>query len=99
MRLSVFDLLEREVSVLVEERREAGLQETLFDASGLASGQYVYRIRVHHLDVPGLDPTSGEDSQGGTAPGLGSGSGAGVRQDAGREAGSFIQAKKCMVLR
>ncbi len=44
--LCVFDMLGREVSVLVNERREAGVHEVEFDASGLSSGVYLYRIQA-----------------------------------------------------
>jgi hypothetical protein len=44
VRLSVFDLLGREVRVLVDERQSAGTYDVRFDASGLSSGTYVYRI-------------------------------------------------------
>jgi hypothetical protein len=44
VKLSVFDLLGREVSVLVDERREAGVHEVKFDGSGLSSGVYFYRL-------------------------------------------------------
>jgi hypothetical protein len=44
VRLSVYDMLGREVSVLVNERREAGVHEVKFDASGLSSGVYFYRL-------------------------------------------------------
>jgi hypothetical protein len=46
VRLSVYDLLGREVSVLVNERRDAGVHEVKFDGSNLASGVYFYRIRA-----------------------------------------------------
>jgi hypothetical protein len=46
VRLSVFDMLGREVSVLVNERRDAGVHEVKFDGSSLASGVYVYRIQA-----------------------------------------------------
>ena len=42
--LTVFDILGREVSVLVNERREAGVYEVKLDASELASGVYLYRL-------------------------------------------------------
>jgi len=35
--LTVYDLLGREVSVLVNDRREAGVHEVKFDGSGLAA--------------------------------------------------------------
>jgi ligand-binding sensor domain-containing protein len=44
VRLSVFDMLGREVSVLVNEKKEAGVHEVKFDASGLSSGVYFYRL-------------------------------------------------------
>jgi hypothetical protein len=43
-RLSVYDILGREVSVLVNERRDAGVYELKFDGSNLASGVYFYRL-------------------------------------------------------
>ena len=46
VRLSVFDMLGREVSTLVDERREAGVHEVRFDASGLSSGVYFYRLKA-----------------------------------------------------
>ncbi|HSQ75092.1 MAG TPA: choice-of-anchor D domain-containing protein, partial [Bacteroidota bacterium] len=44
VRLSVFDLLGREVTVLVNERREAGVHEVRFDAGNFASGVYFCRL-------------------------------------------------------
>jgi hypothetical protein len=44
--LSVFDILGREVSVLVNERKNAGSHEVKFDGSALASGVYFYRIHA-----------------------------------------------------
>jgi hypothetical protein len=40
----VLDLLGREATVLVNERREAGVHEVEFDGSGLSSGMYLYRL-------------------------------------------------------
>ncbi len=42
--LFVYDLLGREVAVLVNERKGAGTYEVAFDAASLASGMYVYRL-------------------------------------------------------
>jgi hypothetical protein len=42
--LKVFDLLGNEVKTLVNEFEEAGKYEIVFDASGLASGIYFYRL-------------------------------------------------------
>jgi hypothetical protein len=44
--LSVFDILGRVVSVLVNERRNAGVHEVKFDGSNLASGVYFYRLQA-----------------------------------------------------
>jgi hypothetical protein len=44
--LSVFDILGRQVSVLVNERRAAGVYEVKFDGSALASGVYFYRLQT-----------------------------------------------------
>jgi hypothetical protein len=45
-RLVVYDLLGREVAVLVNERKSAGSYEVKFDASGLPSGVYFYRLQA-----------------------------------------------------
>jgi plastocyanin len=42
--LTVYDILGRVVSVLVNEKKEAGVYEVKFDASGLSSGVYFYRL-------------------------------------------------------
>jgi len=44
--LTVYDILGREVAVLVNERRNAGVYEVKFDGSNLASGVYFYRIQA-----------------------------------------------------
>jgi photosystem II stability/assembly factor-like uncharacterized protein len=44
--LTVYDILGRQVSVLVNERREAGVHEVKFDGSNLASGVYFYRLQA-----------------------------------------------------
>jgi len=46
VKLSVYDLLGSEVSVLVNERRDAGIHEVKFDGSNLASGVYLYRLQA-----------------------------------------------------
>jgi len=46
VRLSVYDVLGREVAVLVSERRCAGVHKVGFDASGLSSGVYLYSLRA-----------------------------------------------------
>jgi photosystem II stability/assembly factor-like uncharacterized protein len=44
VRLAVYDMLGREVRVLVNERKAPGNYEVRFDASGLATGVYFYRM-------------------------------------------------------
>ncbi len=46
VRLSVCDMLGREVSALVDERRDAGIHKVTFNASGLSTGVYFYRIHA-----------------------------------------------------
>ena len=44
--IEVYNLLGRRVATLVNERKPAGHHNVTFDASGLSSGVYVYRIRA-----------------------------------------------------
>ena len=44
--LKVYDILGREVSVLVNEKKDAGAYEVKFNGSNLASGMYFYRLRA-----------------------------------------------------
>jgi hypothetical protein len=44
VKLTVYDLLGREVAVLVNERKVPGTYEVSFDGAGLASGVYIYRL-------------------------------------------------------
>jgi hypothetical protein len=44
VRLAVYDMLGREVAVLVDEKKAPGNYEVQFNASGLASGIYFYRL-------------------------------------------------------
>jgi hypothetical protein len=44
VKLVVYDLMGREVAVLVNETKAPGNYEVSFDGSGLASGVYVYRL-------------------------------------------------------
>jgi Secretion system C-terminal sorting domain/CARDB/Carboxypeptidase regulatory-like domain len=46
VRLSVFDLLGREVATLIKEHMAAGTHSVQFEASSLASGIYFYRIEA-----------------------------------------------------
>jgi len=44
--LSVYDLLGREVALLVNEKKAPGSYEVKFDASGLVSGVYLCRLQA-----------------------------------------------------
>lgn len=44
VRLAVFDLLGREIAVLLNEQKTPGIYTVRFDAGGLASGAYYYRL-------------------------------------------------------
>ncbi|MEK9137922.1 MAG: M1 family aminopeptidase, partial [Bacteroidota bacterium] len=44
--LRVYNILGQEVAVLVNEKLDPGIYETAFDASGLASGVYFYRLHA-----------------------------------------------------
>jgi glucuronoarabinoxylan endo-1,4-beta-xylanase len=46
VRMSVFDILGREVIVLRSERKNPGVHEVKFDESKLASGVYLYRMQA-----------------------------------------------------
>jgi DNA-binding beta-propeller fold protein YncE len=46
VRLSVIDMLGQEVAVLVDGMREAGIYSEVFDASELASGMYLCRLKA-----------------------------------------------------
>ncbi|MBI5472136.1 MAG: PQQ-binding-like beta-propeller repeat protein [Ignavibacteriae bacterium] len=44
--LKVYDLLGRKVATIVDEVRDAGSYEQVFDSSSLASGMYLYRLQA-----------------------------------------------------
>ena len=46
VKLAVYDILGREVAVLVDQERTAGNYSARFDAHSLASGVYLYRLSV-----------------------------------------------------
>jgi len=46
VKLVVYDILGREVSVLVNEQNDVGVYEVKFDASGLSSGVYFCRLQA-----------------------------------------------------
>jgi hypothetical protein len=45
IRVAVYDILGREVAVLAEGSFAAGWHQVRFDATGLATGMYLYRIQ------------------------------------------------------
>ncbi|MCH9007450.1 amidohydrolase family protein [candidate division KSB1 bacterium] len=47
IRLTVFDLLGRQVQVLAEGHYPAGMHAVTFDATDLASGLYLYELKTH----------------------------------------------------
>jgi hypothetical protein len=44
--ITVYDMLGRAVSVLVNDRKEAGAYQVMFDGSNLASGMYFYILQA-----------------------------------------------------
>lgn len=44
--LKVFDMLGREVALLVDDMKAAGYYDVVFEASALASGTYIYRLQA-----------------------------------------------------
>jgi hypothetical protein len=46
VRLAVFDLLGREVALLVDEKKSPGVYAATFNAAGLPSGVYFYRLQA-----------------------------------------------------
>ena len=49
--LKIYDLLGREVELLVNEEKSPGFYEVNFNASNLASGIYLYRIKAENFVV------------------------------------------------
>jgi hypothetical protein len=47
--LKVFDILGREVAILLDEYKTAGTHTVEFNASGLASGVYFYQLRAQYF--------------------------------------------------
>ena len=46
VRLTIYNVLGQEVATLVDEEQEAGSYQVRFDARGLASGIYFYRLQA-----------------------------------------------------
>ncbi len=51
VRLIVYDVLGREVAVLVNRQEDAGVYRVQFDGAGLASGVYEYRLTARNTDA------------------------------------------------
>ena len=51
VRLSVFDLLGRELAVLVDDVVPSGMHTATWDASGFPSGIYLYRMRTGRVSL------------------------------------------------
>lgn len=49
VRITVFDILGREVTTLVDSPRSKGTYKTLFDATGLASGIYLFTLTTDNF--------------------------------------------------
>jgi hypothetical protein len=50
VKLSVFDILGKEIEVLLKGEKEAGIHEVNFDAMNLSSGLYFYRIETPNFN-------------------------------------------------
>jgi len=50
VRLAVYDLLGREVALLVDEAKRPGEYTVTWDAGGMASGVYVYRLTSENFN-------------------------------------------------
>ncbi|MBU0711364.1 T9SS type A sorting domain-containing protein [bacterium] len=51
VKLTIYDMLGREVATLVKERLNAGMHSYKFDASGYATGTYIYCLEVNGQQV------------------------------------------------
>ena len=49
--LKVFDIIGREMAILVNEVQNEGIYHVRFDASTLAAGMYLYRLRSGRFEV------------------------------------------------
>ena len=46
VKLEIYNVMGELIATLVDEPRQAGYYSERFDATGLASGMYIYRIRA-----------------------------------------------------
>ncbi len=49
VRLTIYNVLGRKVTTLVDELKNAGVYQAVFDASGFASGIYFYQLEVNNF--------------------------------------------------
>lgn len=49
VKIMVYDILGRQVRAMIDEQESAGYQKVRFDAQGVASGVYIYRIQAQPL--------------------------------------------------
>jgi glucose/arabinose dehydrogenase len=103
--LVVYDVLGRQVAVLVNESKSPGSYEVQFDGSGLASGVYIYRLMARQTDGGQARQTDGGQvrSSGSGPPDRDSRVASGdtePRLSAQRAgAGSFVQSRTMILLR
>ena len=50
VKLKIFDILGREVAMLLDEKLDAGSHRVIWDASRMASGIYFYRLQARSVD-------------------------------------------------
>ena len=50
MTIKIYDLLGREVSVILDEWKTAGQHHIKFDGAGLVSGLYLYRMKAGNFN-------------------------------------------------
>ena len=53
VKLTIFDILGRQLATLLDERREAGDHSLVWNASGRSSGIYFYRLEVTSVSDSG----------------------------------------------
>lgn len=51
VKIIIYDMLGREVKTLVNGFKQKGQREVQFDASGLSSGVYIYRIEANEFSA------------------------------------------------
>ena len=49
VKLIVYDILGREIATLIDDYKQAGDYEAIFDAAKLSSGTYLYKLQAGHF--------------------------------------------------